>query len=249
MPWSYSVVKERADVLLQGFHEVELRNDFGRSRELQPTDGDGELLASLEEARQQALDRARQEAEALLAAARAEQEKIRQQAYQEGWQQGRQEALQAAAADAEEIRKQARQVLHAAHEASTSLIQESEADLVELALAIAGRIVQTQISVAPATVVEIARAAVREACRSQHFTIFAPPGAVELLHQQVGQLLAEVDPQSKMQIIADPALSEGSCRVETEDVIVDATLDGQLENLRQVLAQAQEARRHNGNSL
>ena len=78
---------------------------------------------------------------------------MREQAKQAGWQEG----ITASQAEAEKIRQQASDVLRQSKEIYRQTLGKMEAEIVDLAVDIAERVVLTQLAVEPRTIMEIAR--------------------------------------------------------------------------------------------
>ncbi|MDN5344429.1 MAG: flagellar assembly protein FliH [Clostridia bacterium] len=188
------------------------------------------------------LDQARQEAAAIKDAARAEGEQVLAEArvageargYQEGLERAREEAGRIRQ-EAEGIRQQARQVLVEARQAYQDTIAAAEGEIIDLALAIAARIIGREVELRPDLVLEIARPAVRQVAEGQHYIIYAAPEAAEVIRQRRAELLAEAAPGARLQVLADPAFKAGGCRVETENGFVDASIDTQLAAVKKIL--------------
>jgi flagellar assembly protein FliH len=192
------------------------------------------------------LARARQEAEALRRAAQEEVALLKRQAWEEGYQagreEGRREGFQAGAAEAEALREEAehyrqraRQLLKEARRAYRDTIKAAQEQILDLALEIAAKIVGKQVELNPDIVLDIARRAIHEVAEGQFYIIYAAPPDAEFLRQHREELLKEVAAGARLQVVADEELKSGGCRVETESGFVDATIDTQLETVKRVL--------------
>ncbi|WP_172839038.1 FliH/SctL family protein [Thermanaeromonas toyohensis] len=192
------------------------------------------------------LEEARREAESLREKAQKEVEALKRQGWEEGyragWEEGHRDGLQAAKAEAEilrregeKIREQAREVLKEAKEVYKETLKEAEEQVLELALEIAEQIVGRQVELNRDIVLDIAHKAIQRVAEGQFYTIYASPDEAALLRQHREELLKEAPPKARLQIIADPALKPGGCRVETESGFVDATVDTQLMEVRRLL--------------
>lgn len=193
----------------------------------------------LTQARQEAarlLAEVRREGEDILAAARGEAEKIKEQAYAEGFQKGYREAVAKAQAEAGEIRSQAKELLAQARRLKAEIIQESEEELVSLALALAEKIIQHQIEVNPETIRALAREVCRRVYQSEKIYFFVHPDDVPTLQAHKEELKREFGQAVEMRVIGDMAVARGGCRVETEKGEIDATVEGQFAALRAALA-------------
>ncbi|NLW07556.1 MAG: hypothetical protein GX039_06215 [Clostridia bacterium] len=196
---------------------------------------------------------AAEEAAALLARSRKEAERIKQEAlkarqqaieegraageargYQEGLERGRQEA-EALRQEATALREEARQVLEQAQHVYRETIAAAETDIMELALTVARKIIGQEVSQRPEVIVEITRQAILQVTGGQTYVIYAGPEEADVLRQRQEELLAEAAPGARLQVIADPGLKGGGCRVETENGFIDASIDTQLEAVKKIL--------------
>ena len=185
------------------------------------------------------LDRVRSEAARLVAEARKEAERIRAQAAEEGRKAGL-EAAQAALrprlekqlADATAALRQAVQaVLHARH----TWQQHWQQHAVDLALAIARRICRRELARCP----EITMAWVREALGlvvgHGQVLVRLNPQDHATLAGDVHKLAAELAGLGSVQVVPDPQIDPGGCRIDTEFGSLDQQLETQLNRLREEL--------------
>ncbi|WP_258359725.1 FliH/SctL family protein [Moorella sulfitireducens] len=214
-----------------------------------PGDGAAAKAGAMEEAaaRERAaaiLEQARREADAIKDAAFEERQKVLEEGraageargYREGLAQAEEEALRIRR-EAEAAREEARQVLQEARRVYQETISAAEGDIIELALAIAGKIIGREIELRPDLVVEMARQAIRQVAEGQNYIIYASPEAAGAIRQRRAELLAEAAPGARLQVIADPAFKGGGCRVETENGFIDAAIDTQMEELKKIFRQ------------
>jgi len=192
------------------------------------------------------LEKARQEAAYLRDKAREEAEALKRQGWEEGYRAGREEGyrkgLEEARAEAEavrregeKIREEAQIVLKEARKAYQEAIEAAEEKILELAVEIAGQIVGRQVELDRDIILDIARRAIQRVAEGQFYTIYASPEEAAFLRQHREDLLKEAPPNARLQIIADPAVKPGGCRVETESGFIDATVDTQLAEVRRLL--------------
>jgi flagellar assembly protein FliH len=234
MPSSFRILK-REEARPDGRFTLEVRPVY--NGELPPPPF-GEDLEKVREEAEEILARARQQAEEVLRQARARGAELEEEGYWEGYRRGYEEALQQARAEADRIREEARRVLEEARRHREEMLAALEPEVVELAMAVAGQVVHQQLAVAPETVVSVARAALARLRRRRHLVLWANPRDVEYLRSEKEKLVQELGEEASLSIIADPDVSPGGCRVESEGGQVDATLEGQLARLKEALRQA-----------
>lgn len=190
--------------------------------------------AILEEVQQEALVIKEGAVEAQLAAVEQGRAAGAAQGYKEGKAQAEAEVAELRR-EAKELREQAEQVLAEAKSVFQESVAQAEDAIIELALTVAARVIGDEVAERPEIVARTARQAIRRVASGQAYTIFAHPAAAQLLHEQRAELLAEAPPGARLQVIADPQLAPGACRVETERGFVDAGVDTQLQAVRALL--------------
>ena len=138
----------------------------------------------------------------------------------------------------EKVAKQMK-TLTPAVQAAVSQIQEARQDwlrhweqtAVELAAAMAARLVRGELTRRP----EIAVAWVREALElvtgNGEIAIHLHPTDRQTLERQVTQLAAAMHPTATVRLTADESIAPGGCRVVTEFGSVDMQLEAQLERI------------------
>lgn len=185
------------------------------------------------------LDRVRAEAARLVAEARREADRIRAQAANEGRQaalesvraamqpQLEQELAQAAAA----LRQAVQAILHARH----AWQQHWEEHAVDLALAIARRLCRRELTRQPQITLTWVREALELVVGHGQIVLRLHPQDHATLAAQVQKLAAELAGLGTVQIVADPQIDPGGCRIETQFGSLDQQLESQLSRLREEL--------------
>jgi flagellar assembly protein FliH len=130
-------------------------------------------------------------------------------------------AVQKAAASAETILGQTRQMR-----------RQMEGDLVHLAVAIARRILHREIQVDPEALAGIVKAAVHKLDARELHRVRACPDDVAI----VEKYLAQSPLPSRVEIVADPSLERGGLLLETARGYLDASMETQLREIDRGLA-------------
>ena len=191
--------------------------------------------------------RARQAADRLLAEAQREGGEMRQRAHADGFAQGRREGL---ATGTEEGRETG--LLHALEEhrgqladavaaftTAAEALDASRADLesaalqevVELAIAVARRVTKRQGLLDPAVLVENLRDAMRLVVHAGDVKVAIHPAQRQTLDAVLPALKLEFPRLSHVELVDDPAMSPGGCRIFAGNGQVDADLDQQLDRV------------------
>jgi flagellar assembly protein FliH len=152
-------------------------------------------------------------------------------AFQEGRQAGRKEAERslhsaatALAAALEEISQLRRTIIH-----------NSSQDMLHLVLTIARQVLHAEITVKPETILSVIERALSASISSDSYRVKVHPRDLELVKENKPFFLARVSGLKNIHFEGDDTISRGGCRVESELGEVDATIETQLEELRQYL--------------
>lgn len=124
---------------------------------------------------------------------------------------------------------------------------------VELAVAIAGRLVHDRIEAGDFAVETLVHQVVERLETKQAVTVYLHPADIALLERRLGEGQALFPNNAEVRLAADDSLNRGECRAETGDVSVLSRLEEQLATIRQrllgSLADAEIERRKAGQNL
>lgn len=207
-----------------------------------PTVGESIVREAVAEA-DRLLAAAREEAKAVLAEAQARAETMRQVAYDEGFRQGHGEGLaqgeaaglQQARGAVDEAVERAQRIVAMAEEQGREALQAAERDMVELALAAAGKVLARLVSEDEAAVLPIIRAALDKVREQEQITVRVHPDDYEMVLAARPELAAILTRSNALAVAADAGLKKGDCVVETPFGSVDARVDSQLALVRAAL--------------
>ena len=110
--------------------------------------------------------------------------------------------------------------------------------LVDLAFAVAARVLAHAVERDPAAVAEVAARALESARHRAEVTLRVHPEDLAAIRAAEGALEAGLSRARHFELVADPSVGRGGAVVETEAGTVDARLDRQLAALREALAEA-----------
>lgn len=165
------------------------------------------------------------ELEALVAEAR---EEGLEQGRREGFEFGHREGLESGRQEMLERVQQFDQVLHGLSEPFESLDEQVEQEVVSLVIAMVRQLVRREIRTDPAQIVGVVREALGILpVSARRIRVLLHPDDAVLVREAYA--LGESD--QKWQIIEDPVVQRGGCRVYTENSQVDATLESRLNAL------------------
>jgi flagellar assembly protein FliH len=161
---------------------------------------------------------------------------IEQQAFDKGFQEGRAVARQQHEAEMRPVAERLAATLEAFDDLRARIRRESEEELVELAIAIAKRILHRELDSDPEAVRALLRVAFERVGSREIKRVRVYPAHGNLIQS----LLERACPDRNVELVADPALSPGDIVFETEQGDLDASVDSQLEEIRRGLAERQE---------
>jgi flagellar assembly protein FliH len=189
----------------------------------------------------QFLERAREQGAALISQAREQAEAIAQSAREQGFEAGYNEGVERAEKAVAERLALAESLVATARTQREETLAASERDLVELAFEIAEKIVRQKVIADPDTTIGVLEHALRKAYVRDGLTVLCNPvdlerlaGANELLRTRVGSLAG-------LTLIGDRRISQGGVVVRTDAGDIDATIESQLDRLRDQLFEERSA--------
>jgi flagellar assembly protein FliH len=183
----------------------------------------------------QFLERAREQGAALIAVAREQAEAIAQSAREQGFEAGYVEGMARAEAAVVERLALAEQLVARTRDAREEALASCERDLVELSFQIAEKIVRQRVAADPATTVGVLEHALRKAFVRDGLTVLCHPDDLERLSASSELLQTKVGSLHGLSLIGDRRISRGGVVVRTDAGDIDATIESQLERLRDLL--------------
>ena len=182
------------------------------------------------EARSQADDireKAQSEAEALITNAREEAEALRTQAREEGYAQGRDEG-------AKELSEMVAKSSLRLGQIETQLV----AQVKDLALGIARKILGRELSTRPEAVVELVKEALAEKARQRReISLRVNPEDMAIIREHRSALIEVLSRAKEISIREDPDVARFGVVIETDAGTIDAQLETQLDVIEGVLRQ------------
>jgi len=213
-----------------------------KNRDNGTTEADALLFRAVAQA-EETVSRARITADEIICQAQTEGEQIKQQAYQDAFEQGRleggnegyREGIAKAEEEAAAIRAQAAEVLEQSEKIRRRTLEGLEQEAVDLAREIAERLLSAHLALEPETVLSIAKESLHLVADRLNVVLYINPIELELMKSRKDELLSILPASAELQVIADPLIQPGGCRVETEQGRVDATMEARREALLKAL--------------
>jgi flagellar assembly protein FliH len=175
---------------------------------------------------------AEQEADQILLSARDLAQKVEEDARQDGWRKGEQEArseMQRRLGLLEGLLKEACSQLAVLRQ---TIIRSAEEELLDLAVAIAERVVRTELAARREAVLPIVRTALEVARGRKVLAVRVNPKDYEVLAEHKGEVLASLE---GARVVPDAEIAAGGCIVEVDSGLVDARIESQLSEAARLL--------------
>jgi flagellar assembly protein FliH len=185
------------------------------------------------------LGKVREEAAKIIAQARQEAAALQAQAAE----QGKKAAMQAAENALRSRIDQQLQTLAPALQAAVDAVLQArqewqghwETQGLQLATAIAERVIRREVSKRPEITLDLIREALELAAGSPRITLRMNPGDHAALGEHVNQLIAQLGRVGDASVVADPTITSGGCRIETQYGSIDQQLETQLARIQEEL--------------
>ncbi len=177
----------------------------------------------------------------MLAQARADAEHIRELARVEGYDEGRAAGHEQGAA---EIRSGSSALVDAVkgiEALRAEVVEGVEHDAIDLALALAGKILAGALQARPELVVEVVQGALRRVSDRRRITVLVNPADLEAVRAAIGELTAQGSGVEICDLQSDERVGTGSAIVRTAEGEVDASVHTQLERARELVSAGRQS--------
>ena len=161
-------------------------------------------------------------------ARQSESARARQEGFQEGLRQGKEQS-------AAEVKNASLRLADAMQEMAAfkkKMRREAEAEVVKLSLAIARRILHREVNADPDSIRGIVHAALEKLGRREILRVRVHTGAV----QAIQAILEQAGSSGSIEVVADPRMAPGGLIFETSLGELDASVDTQLNEIQRGFA-------------
>ena len=183
--------------------------------------------------------RAHEEVDRLRAETYEEVEKIKNQAREEGYQKGYQEGMDIANGECiekkAELEKKIQESIVRMQEGEEILIRTTEHKMVDLLCQLIPSITGVAIENQKDVLLYMINVAMRDLDNSRHFVIKVSGDDYEEVLARKEEIYGAMNPNIDLEIFEDVKLLPMQCLIETDNGIVDISLDVQLDNLKKAL--------------
>lgn len=114
-------------------------------------------------------------------------------------------------------------------------IKKCEKDLIELAIAIAKKILNEDLKLHSEEIVKIAKEVIKSAGEQKHLVLKVNPDDLKIIEVQKENLKKLLRESAILKIIPEKSISKGSCILETEIGSIEGNLDLQLKEISEIL--------------
>lgn len=197
---------------------------------------DAKLKASqlLEEARNQA-EEIRQQIQIEKENWKTECEKLKEEAFKQGYQEGYSQGERTGFESVKEQIELAKSVVDTAKNDYRAKIESSEQTILLIAMKAAEKIINREIENDPSYMKNVVKKVLKEARDYREIQIIVHPSHYSFIVSQKDELLSLFPREIELYIYPDDQVTQNSCIIETEGGRIDASIDSQLEMLKQTL--------------
>jgi flagellar assembly protein FliH len=156
---------------------------------------------------------------------------LERDAFAKGYEQGERSGAEAAGKRGEAMLRRLADTLNELTTVRAQMIQQTERQIVELALAVARRVVHREVALDPDLLIAISRVALERLGESAQVSVKLHPDEFQAISAaRVAEAAA-----TNVKIVADPRVARGGCRVESEMGMLDAGVDAQIQEIARAL--------------
>ena len=164
----------------------------------------------------------------LVSRAQEESETIKKSAFEEGYRIG----LEKAQSDMQAFRDNLSEFMNARKD----VFEFIAPDILEISVDIAKKIIKKELESDPQVLMNTIVEVLRTISKSEpKITIRVRPQSVQFIKDTIPNITYQYGIDSKINIISDPSIEEGGCILQTNNGIVDASIDTQLEIIKKSL--------------
>jgi flagellar assembly protein FliH len=171
----------------------------------------------------------------MLAQATEEAEQIRELARAEGFEAGRAAGQEQGAAEIAAGAAALGEAISGIEALRSEVVDAVETDAIELALALAAKILAGAQQARPELVVDVVQGALRRISDRRRITVMVNPADLDVVRAALGELTAQGSGVELCDLQSDERVASGSAIVRTSEGEVDASVHTQLERAREVV--------------
>jgi flagellar assembly protein FliH len=189
------------------------------------------------------LDTAQEQSPSLLQDAEQEIQRLKDEAYAAGYTAGEAQGFEAGQQRVHAVVESLGQALQEVGRLRAQIFEQSEGEVLELALAIARKVLHDEGSFHRDSILALIRAGIKKATQRQDLHIRVHPADFLFTMSCKAQLMSYLDGIETILFKEDETVPPGSCVIETPSEIIDLRWDEQLEEIAASLSETYELAR------
>jgi flagellar assembly protein FliH len=205
-----------------------------------PPPVDKQIIEEAEKKAQEILRRAQAEAKKLIEESKLYCQSAFSQAEREGFLKGKEEGIAAGREEMAQMMNEARNVLSQVYKEREALLRSVEPEMAKLAIKIAERIIQSEISINDDVVVNLIRAALSRVKEREEVILKVSREDYEHVMAKRDVFAQIVEGLKTLDVVVDPAVQRGGCIIETNLGNVDARISTQLAAIELAFGQVEK---------
>ena len=194
-----------------------------------------ELMEQKTAEAEEILANANSQAEAIIADAKDQAEAVRQQAQEEGYNQGLLEGKQQAQKELEELRQQMDKAQEKMQETYQHQLEELEPKLVDVIAEVFEQVFHVQFDDKKEILIYLIQNTILGIEGAKEFLIKVGVDDFAFLESHMNEIIEKVGHSVKLEFMADASMKDGQCVIETDSGVFECGRDIQLENLIKTL--------------
>ncbi len=155
--------------------------------------------------------------------------------YQQGFEEGRREGLMLGKSEVAPLISKLKIASQTILQAKEEALNQAQKEVVEMALAIAKRVVRANVQMNKEIVTNMVEESLRRVMDKERILIRVNPKDAEEIRAHRAKYTTSVEGIENLEIVADRRVSPGGCVVETNTGNIVADLDAQLEEIKEKL--------------
>ena len=161
--------------------------------------------------------------------------KIEKMAYEKGFSAGEEAGIEMGRKKMDLLLQRFSGILQELTTLRENILLSVDENIIELALAVARKVLQREVGTDREVVVGVVKAALKAAILSERITIKLNPLDIDVAVENKADLMEHVDGSPKVKLEEDKGVEQGGCIIETAYGSIDARLEEQLAEIEKAL--------------
>ena len=221
----------KADAQKEAERIIKAAEDTAFAEVKRQTDQAAIIKADAENEAANIIEKAKAEAEQIIADAQAERDRQRNDAYQEGFDQGHNEGYEKGVAEVDRLVERMHKILEAVMQRRDEILQDTESQIVELVILMARKVIKIVSENQKNVIMANTLAALKKVRTRGEVTLRVNLEDVKLTTEHVDEFIQHVENVQGITVLEDSSVEKGGCIVETDFGSIDARISSQLTEL------------------